>query len=154
MVVIEDNGFSNIIKHLQASVEARWYTSKCVAAASFPRVIFVFDASRAISRLPTEIFLLLSVARQPDPVGEQSGLTFLCSQCDIAPSFFAAPQYFVAGNCPTNYRGAVSVGALSPGRSGVGQKATQNSYRPYEGVSCNRVLCPRTNRPGQTNKGR
>jgi hypothetical protein len=27
---------------------------------------------------------------------------------------FAAPPYFVAGNRPAKYRGAVSVGALSP----------------------------------------
>jgi hypothetical protein len=88
--------------------------------------------------LPTKIFLLLSVARQPDPVGEQSGLTFLCRQCDIAPSCFAAPRYFVAGNRPTKYKGAVSVGALSPARSDV----DQNSNRPFEGLSCNRVRFP------------
>ena len=73
--------------------------------------------------------------RRPDPVGEcvridVSGLTFLCGQCDIAPSSFAAPLHFVAGNRPTEFRGAVSVGAVSSERG----DATKSSYRFFEGV--------------------
>jgi hypothetical protein len=43
---------------------------------------------------------------------------------------FAAPQYFVAGNRTTEYRGAVSLEAASPARG----DASKNSYRPFEGV--------------------
>jgi len=42
----------------------------------------------ATSPLPTRIFLLLSSARHSDTVGEcVAGLTFLCKQSEIAPSF-------------------------------------------------------------------
>jgi hypothetical protein len=43
---------------------------------------------------------------------------------------FAAPRYFVACNRPTEYRGAVSLGAALPARG----DASKNSYRPFEGV--------------------
>src|SRR5208283_3753711 len=43
---------------------------------------------RLISSLPSAIFLLLFPARHPYTVGESvAGLTFLCQQSDIAPSF-------------------------------------------------------------------
>jgi hypothetical protein len=54
---------------------------------------------------------------------------------------FAAPRYFVAGNRPTEFRGAVSVGAVSPARGAVSKKFLPS----FEGVSCI---------PGQTDKRR
>jgi len=44
---------------------------------------------------------------------------------------FAAPPYCVAGNRSTEYRGAVSVGAVSAARG----DASKSSYRSFEGVS-------------------
>lgn len=59
---------------------------------------------------------------------------------------FAAPQYFVAGNRPTEFRGAVSVGTVSSARG----DASKNSYRPFEGVPRYRV----SGISGQTDKRR
>ena len=75
------------------------------------------------------------VLRQPDPVGEYVDCVF--RKIDVAVSavrnrafVFAAPQYFVAGNRVTEYRGAVSFGAVQPARG----DASRNSFRPFEGV--------------------
>jgi hypothetical protein len=85
--------------------------------------MFVSSLFSATSLLPTGIFLLSSGASSAGPGWRVS------SKVDVSVSavryrafVFAAPQYFVAGNRPSKYKGAVSVGAVSPAHGNAKKK--------------------------------
>jgi hypothetical protein len=85
--------------------------------------MLIFRSFSATSPLPTAIFLLLSSARHPDTgwrVRNRIDVSVLA--VGNRAFVFAAPPHFVAGNCSTRCRGAVSVGAVSPAHGDASQK--------------------------------
>ncbi len=70
MGVIDDTGFSNIIKYLRLAVEARRARAGRASGLIEPRIMLVFSRVPVISFLPIGIFLLLSGASSTGPVGE------------------------------------------------------------------------------------
>ena len=110
----------------------------------------MFELPLALSKLRScqaESSCYYLVLRPPDPVGEAAaGLTFLCSQCDIAPS---SSRLHRISSRATVRRNAGELFLLV--RYACARRRHKNSYRPFEGVSCSVVLCSRA---GQTDKRR
>jgi len=79
-----------------------------------------FSKPTPTSLLPTQIFLLSSGASLAEPRLAISKIDVSVPAVRYRAFVFAAPQYFVAGNRSTEFRGAVSVGALSSACGGVG----------------------------------
>ena len=117
--MIDDTGFLNIIRYLQAPVDTLQLHEPAIDPGSYAGIIKL----AIISLLPSGIFLLLSGASSAGPgwrVRTKVEVSVLAVR--YRAFVFAAPQCFVTGNRPMECRGAVSVGKVSSASQLLQQK--------------------------------